>query len=87
MEPSKIYGRIQTSNSKTKNDSLIRLKKSFEILSAEDAEVFRNRKDEPIIEIEKFEQNKIHQKQHLTEREVQMNMYQYFHQITRNTSG
>ena len=41
---------------------------------AEDAEVLEIEKDEPIIEIEKFEQNKIHQKQHLTEREVQMNI-------------
>ena len=41
---------------------------------AQDAEVLEIEKDEPIIEIEKFEQNKIHQKQHLTEREVQMNI-------------
>ena len=41
---------------------------------AEDAEVLEIEKDEPIIEIEKFEQNKIHQKRHLTERETQMNI-------------
>ena len=41
---------------------------------AQDAEVLEIEKDEPIIEIEKFEQNKIHQKRHLTERETQMNI-------------
>jgi len=40
----------------------------------EDAEVLEIEKDEPIIEIEKFEQNKIPQKRHLTEREIQMNI-------------
>lgn len=40
---------------------------------AEDAEVLEIER-EPVIEIEKFEQNKIHQKRHLTERETQMNI-------------
>lgn len=39
-----------------------------------DAEVLKIEKDEPIIEIEKFEQNKIPQKRHSTERETQMNV-------------
>lgn len=52
-----------------------KVKKEFlKYYPAEDAEVLKIEKDEPIIEIEKFEQNKISQQRHLSERETQMNI-------------